>query len=62
MRPASRASGCARGLGTRDEAEAARLQDELNVLLGDTKYHDPATRPEAERRFDPASSTFSSTR
>ena len=42
-----------RGLGTRDEAEAARLQDELNVLLGDTKYHDPATRPEAERRFDP---------
>ena len=42
-----------RGLGTRDEAEAARLKDELNVLLGNTKYHDPAARPEAARRFDP---------
>ena len=41
-----------RGLGTRDEAEAARLRDELNVLLGNTKYHDAAARPEAERRFD----------
>ena len=42
-----------RGLSTRDEAEAARLQDELNVLLGDTKYHDPAARPDAARQFDP---------
>ena len=42
-----------RGLGTRDEAEAARLRDELNVLLGNVKYHDPAARSEAERRFDP---------
>ena len=42
-----------RGLGTRKEAEATRLRDELNVLLGTTKYHDPAARPEAERRFDP---------
>ena len=42
-----------RGLGTRDEAEAARLRDELNVLLGNPKYHDLAARPEAERRFDP---------
>jgi hypothetical protein len=25
----------------------------LNILLGDPKYHDPASRPEAERRFDP---------
>ena len=41
-----------RGLGTRDEAEAARLRDELNFLLGNTKYHDPAARSEAERRFD----------
>ncbi len=40
------------GLGTRDEGEAARLRDELNVLLGDAKYHDPAARSEAERRFD----------
>ena len=42
-----------RGLGTRDKAEAARLRDELNILLGDAKYQDPAARPEAERRFDP---------
>ena len=42
-----------RGLGTRDEAEAERLRDELNVLLGDPKYRDPAARAEAERRFDP---------
>jgi len=41
------------GLGTRDEAEATRLRDELNVLLGDAKYHDPAARPGAERLFDP---------
>lgn len=41
------------GLGTRDEAEAERLRDELNVLLGNPNYHDPAARPEAERRFDP---------
>ncbi len=40
------------GLSTRDEAEAARLRDELNVLLGNAKYHGPAARPEAERRFD----------
>ena len=42
-----------RGLGTRDEAEAARLRDELNVLLDNARYHDPAARPEADRRFDP---------
>ena len=30
-----------------------RLRDELNVLLGSAKYHDPAARPDAERRFDP---------
>lgn len=41
------------GLGTRDEAEAGRLRDELNVLLGDAKYHDPSARSEATRRFDP---------
>ncbi len=41
------------GLGTRDEGEASRLRDELNVLLGDAKFHDPAARPEAERRFSP---------
>jgi energy-coupling factor transporter ATP-binding protein EcfA2 len=42
-----------RGLGTRDYAEAERLRDELNVLMGDPKYHDRAARAEAERRFDP---------
>lgn len=42
-----------RGLGTRDQAEAERLCDELNVLLSDPKYHDPAARAKADRRFDP---------
>ena len=42
-----------RGLGTRDVAEAERLRDELNLLLGDPKFHDPGARAEATRRFDP---------
>ncbi len=42
-----------RGLGTRDQVEAERLRDELNAILSDTKFHDPAARAEAERRFDP---------
>ncbi len=42
-----------RGLGTRDKAVAERLRNELNVLLGGLKYHDPTARTEAERRFDP---------
>ena len=41
------------GLGTRDEAEAARLRDELDVLLGNDRYHASGARSEAERRFDP---------
>ena len=41
-----------RGLGTRDKEEAERLRDELNELLGEPKYYDPAARPEAEGRFD----------
>ena len=41
-----------RGLGTRDEAEAELLRDELNVLLEDPMYHSPAARAEAEQRFD----------
>lgn len=40
------------GLGTRDEEEAARLRDELNVLLDNSKYYNSSARPEAERRFD----------
>ncbi len=39
------------GLGTRVQAEAERLRDELNELLADPRYHDPASRTEAERRF-----------
>lgn len=42
-----------RGLGTRDRAEAERLRDQLNELLADPKYHDPAARVDAERRYDP---------
>jgi hypothetical protein len=41
-----------RGLGTPDEAEAGRLRDELNELLAEARYHNPAARAEAERRFD----------
>ena len=42
-----------RGLGTRDQVEAETLRDELNRLLADPKYRDPAARAEAEQRFDP---------
>ena len=42
-----------RGLGTRDGVEAERLREELNVLLGDRRFHDPDARAEAARRFDP---------
>ena len=41
-----------RGLGTRDKAEAEQLRDELNRLLADPKYRNPAARVEAEQRFD----------
>ena len=42
-----------RGLSTQDEAEAERLREELNVLLSEPKFHDPAARADAVRRFDP---------
>lgn len=42
-----------RGLSTRDRAEAESLREELNTLLGDPRYHEPAARTDAERRFDP---------
>ena len=42
-----------RGLGTRDQAEAEKLRDDLNLLLADPRYRDPAARAEAEQRFDP---------
>src|SRR5207248_1762795 len=40
------------GLGTREEAEAKQLVGQLNELLAQSQYHDPAARAEAERRFD----------
>ena len=42
-----------RGLATGDEARARALVDEMNVLLGDSKWHSIAKRSEAERCFDP---------
>ena len=42
-----------RGLGTRDQAEAEKLRDDLNRLLAEPKYRDPTARAEAEQRFDP---------
>ena len=42
-----------RGLGTRDKAEAEQLRIELNHLLADPRYRDPAARAEAEQRFEP---------
>jgi GTPase SAR1 family protein len=42
-----------RGLRTRDETDAEHLRGQLNELLADTKFHDPAARAEALRRgFD----------
>ena len=42
-----------RGLSTRDKVEAERLRDQLNGLLADPKYYNPAARAEAKGRFDP---------
>ena len=42
-----------RGLGTRDRVEAERLRNELNELLGNPQFHTPASRADAEHRFDP---------
>lgn len=41
-----------RGLGTRDKAEAEELREQLNTLLADPRFHNSASRVEAERRFD----------
>jgi energy-coupling factor transporter ATP-binding protein EcfA2 len=40
-------------LNTRDRGEAERLKGELNELLKEARYHEPAARAEAERRFNP---------
>lgn len=42
-----------RGLSTQDPVVAEGLREELNVLLGDPKFHNPAARADAERQFDP---------
>lgn len=41
-----------RGLSTRDRAEAEKLRDQLNEILRNERYHEPAAREEAEHRFD----------
>ena len=42
-----------RGLGTADEARAQALVDQMNILLGDSKWHSITQRSEAERYFHP---------
>lgn len=42
-----------RGLGTRDVTEAERLRKQLDFLLDNPRFHDPAARTEAMRRLDP---------
>ena len=41
-----------RGLGTKDDAEADRLVEQLNTLLGDSSWWSLDRRTEAEQRFD----------
>lgn len=41
-----------RGLGTRDEAEARRLVDQMNSMLADEAYWNVTARSAAEQRFD----------
>lgn len=42
-----------RGLGTRDEAEASILVDQLNQILADSDWWSPTTRERAELQFSP---------
>ena len=42
-----------RGLGTTDEAEADRIVNDLNVLLGDDSWWSADRRADAEQRLDP---------
>ena len=51
-----------RGLGTRDQAEAEKLRDDLNRLLADPRYRDPAARPRPNNASILASSKSTSTR
>jgi hypothetical protein len=41
-----------KGLGTEDEADAQRIVEQLNILLGDESLWSLGAKPEAERRFD----------
>lgn len=41
-----------RGLGTRDEAEATALVEQLNQVLADPEWWSPAARERAELKFD----------
>lgn len=41
-----------RGLGTRIEADAQRLVDQMNVILGDVTFWTPQARAKAESLFD----------
>ncbi|MDZ4856161.1 MAG: hypothetical protein SGJ26_15105 [Nitrospirota bacterium] len=42
-----------RGLGTRDDAEAQRLVDQLNRVLGDAEYWSLAAKSKAEASYNP---------
>ncbi|MCA9174170.1 MAG: hypothetical protein KDB14_06745, partial [Planctomycetales bacterium] len=42
-----------RGLGTRDEDEANRLVGQLNEILADSTYWNPAAKPKADANFEP---------
>lgn len=42
-----------RGLGTTDEAEADRIVNDLNILLGDDSWWSPDRRADAGQRLDP---------
>lgn len=41
-----------RGLGTKVEADAQKLVDQMNVILGDVTYWTPQARTKAESQFD----------
>ena len=53
MRPVSQAAECAAASAHGTSQRLYGYGDELNVLLANASYHDPAARAEAERRFDP---------
>lgn len=42
-----------KGLGTEDEADAQRIVEQLNMLLGDESLWSLGAKPEAAKRYDP---------